>query len=48
MEIGNVDCITVTGHINTTLKLRKDYMYIMSNSEIFPAHKRGAPLAVTS
>jgi len=44
MEIGNADCITVTGHISTALQLPKDYMYIMSNSEIFPAHKRGAPL----
>lgn len=48
MEIGKVDCITVTGHISTTLKLRKDYMYIMPNSEIFPEHKRGAPLTGTS
>jgi hypothetical protein len=48
MEIENVDCITVTGHISTTLKLWKDYMYIMSNSEIFPAYKLGVPLTGTS
>ena len=44
MEIGNVDCITVKGHITTTLNLRKDYMYITSNNEIFPAHKWGGGL----
>jgi hypothetical protein len=38
---GMWNCIIVTGHICTALKLRKVYMCIMSNSEIFPAHKRG-------
>lgn len=48
MEIGSVDCITVTGHISTTLRFGKTTCISCPTAEFFLHINGGAPLTGTS